>query len=651
MKKILNLSLAAFLFACFFAACVDQEFDVPPAVEVQTADLSNTTIADLKNLHDINGNAVRLEDQIIKGVVVSDDTDGNIFKEMVIQDESAAIHIRVDQTDLNVKFPRGRLVYVHCKDLYLGNYNGLKQLGVAASDENVNRVPAALVDSFFTIGPKDQEIVVYDRTINSLTTADLSRLIRFSDVEFNIAEVGGTMADASGSGAQNRTIEDCDGNSIILRNSDYSDLASAPIPSGGGTLTAIYTTFGDTKQLAIRDMGDVVMEGTRCDGGGGGGGGGTGDLMSISSLRDAFNSGASVAPDGFIQGIVISDVNSQNTVDRNLYIQDGDSGIAVRFDNSHSFALGSSLKITVSGVELSEFSGLLQLNDTPNGNVEVIADLPSISPREVCVEDLLDNLDQYESTLVRLNGVSLAGGGTFNGNTTVSDMSGSIPMFTRMDASFSGDALPSVPADLIAVVSNFNGAQVFLRNGSDVLAGTTSDCTGGGGGGGNMGDPVDSVDEGFDGQNDFDPIMISGWLNTVETGNRNWQKREFDGNGYAQATAFNDNDPNMETYLVTPPLNMDVITKLNFDSAKAFYTHDGLSVLISTDFDGSDVQSATWNNLNANIAQQSDTDHDFVNSGDVDLSAYDGTAYIAFRYTGNSGSDTGTFRVDNVKID
>jgi hypothetical protein len=76
-----------------------------------------------------------------------------------------------------------------------------------------------------------------------------------------------------------------------------------------------------------------------------------------------------------------------------------------------------------------------------------------------------------------------------------------------------------------------------------------------------------------------------------------------------------------------------------------------MTVLISTDYDGNNVDNANWDELtDARIAMESDGDHTWVPSGVVDLSAYDGVGYIAWKYTGNNAGNTTSYRVDNVEI-
>ena len=88
---------------------------------------------------------------------------------------------------------------------------------------------------------------------------------------------------------------------------------------------------------------------------------------------------------------------------------------------------------------------------------------------------------------------------------------------------------------------------------------------------------------------------------------------------------------------------------MTFESAKAFWTHDGLTVWISTDFDGTNVEDATWEPLTATLAMQNDADHEFIPSGDVALPIAT-KGFVAFRYQGTASANTGTYRIDNVVV-
>jgi hypothetical protein len=170
-----------------------------------------------------------------------------------------------------------------------------------------------------------------------------------------------------------------------------------------------------------------------------------------------------------------------------------------------------------------------------------------------------------------------------------------------------------------------------------------------GGGGGDNG--VTSIDEDFESQTDYEPINLPGWLNVGTEGNRNWQAKEYSSNLYAQATSYN-SEENNEMWMITPKIDLDAMTTpvFEFENAQAYWNHDGLTVLISTNFDGTNIGSATWTELDCNLAGQSTPDHEWVSSGKIYLTSYSGPAYIAFKYVGSDPNATTSYRIDNVLL-
>ncbi|MCB2197188.1 MAG: choice-of-anchor J domain-containing protein [Bacteroidetes bacterium] len=166
---------------------------------------------------------------------------------------------------------------------------------------------------------------------------------------------------------------------------------------------------------------------------------------------------------------------------------------------------------------------------------------------------------------------------------------------------------------------------------------------------------VSSLNEDFSGVTADQDFEGTGWLNANVQGERYWQGKEFDSNKYIQATAYNATADNIESWVVTPGVDLSTPKKLSFDTNTGYYKHAGLTVYVSTDFDGnnSNLFSATWTDItsSATIAEgPSDSYGTWVNSGDIDLSAYSGTIYVMFKYTGDNSSNTTTFQLDNVKV-
>ena len=93
------------------------------------------TIKDFRGLYtgtpnEISGNIW------IKGQVISDDHEGNVYRELYIQDATGGLDVKIGKSSLYSEYQLGQWVYVKCQGLTLGAYNGMPQLGVEADDTN-----------------------------------------------------------------------------------------------------------------------------------------------------------------------------------------------------------------------------------------------------------------------------------------------------------------------------------------------------------------------------------------------------------------------------------------------------------------------------------------------------------------------------------
>ena len=632
-----------FLFVILMLSnCVDHEFDEPPEKVYEDPNIEVThTIADIKALH-VPGIPKEIEDNmVIRGTVISFDEPGNFYKKLVIQDETGGIEIQIDATDLYLTYPLYSRVVVKCQGLFVGDYNGLIQLGAGITSSNsVERIPNPLLESIVYPGIRNIDLQPAAKSIEELSIDDVSTLVSFGNVQFTEGSAGLSYADAVQQRDENRDVIDCFGNLLIVRSSGYADFAATPTPEGNGDLTGVLEIFRNDFQMKIRGTDDVNMEAQRCDAS-------TiqGDPMSVAELRAIYSGSTTSGPENKkIAGIVISDAGAENVNFRNVVLQDeGGSGIVVRFTDGHPFDMGDKIEVSVAGVELSEYNGLLQLNEVPLNYAAELSTGNNIIPNELTLGDVLADFENLESTLVKVSDVLLSksGGTDYAFSVTMDDGTGTIDLFTLPSATFADDDFPTDTVSITGIVSQGGSSeshQISLRNLSDIKV------TGGNGGTGS-----ESLNEDFQSvTNDVD-IAFTGWTNVAEKGSRYWRGKVFDGNGYAQATAYNATDAEIVSWLVTPGLDLNEPKELVFESAQAFYNHDGLSVWISTDF-GGDVTTATWTELTCTLANSSSDDHAWIGSGDVDLSSFSGTGYIAFKYDGNPSSGTTSYRIDNVIV-
>jgi hypothetical protein len=386
--------------------------------------------------------------------------------------------VRLDGTNLYTQYPVGRRIYIKLKDLYIGDYARLIQIGGGIDNSDPARpdlMPLApgLFDKYIVKGRTGNTVTPKVVTVAQLADSLQSMLIQLNNMEFQPSDTSATYADAVTRASRNLTVRSCSGSSIIIRSSGYSNFAGVNVPNGNGTLLAIYTIFNATKQLVIRDTSDVQFSGPRC-------GAGPTTQINIADVRALFNGTTVSVPDGRrITGIVISDRTTSNLVDQNVVLQQGNGqpGIVVRFDAAHNFNLGDSIDVNISQQQLSEFNGLLQVS-VPLGFATLRATGKSITPRVATAKQVVDSAERWESTLVRINNATLTGGtgGNYSGTVNINDGSGtSLAMFTRSQASFSGQAYPANASSITGYVGQFNTTyQLSIRGASDVVSGSVT---------------------------------------------------------------------------------------------------------------------------------------------------------------------------------
>ena len=154
ITKIFTLLAAAILAVGCYEKYSDVE--VLPLVddasfEQMFPDAEHITIAELKNafgtisntgvnsgwnntIYKLVGEDIFVgRDVYIKGKVISDDTEGNIYKSLHIQDETTGIELKLNN-NVGLKYKKSTWVYVRLTGLYLGNYRMMLSLGGAPSE-------------------------------------------------------------------------------------------------------------------------------------------------------------------------------------------------------------------------------------------------------------------------------------------------------------------------------------------------------------------------------------------------------------------------------------------------------------------------------------------------------------------------------------
>ena len=245
MKNKYILILSSILLG--LSSC-KKEFDSPPENVIPTGYV--LTLDSLLNMY--QGTPIHFnQDYSVYAVVTADEVDGNLYKSIFIQNGNSALNLRLlNSGGVYV----GDSIRIYLKGTVLSMYNGMMQLDSVDVDKNIIKQSTNVV-----VEPTNVNIADIDASWQS-------RLIKIDSAEFAALELSQTYADAVNQTSENRTLTDCNGNTILVRTSGYANYAGNLIAQGNGSLVAIVGVYGTDLQLYIRSLGEVQMNGARCTG-------------------------------------------------------------------------------------------------------------------------------------------------------------------------------------------------------------------------------------------------------------------------------------------------------------------------------------------------------------------------------------------------
>src|ERR1035438_10410866 len=150
MNKLNKIIIGLFLLTgiTFLTSCIKEGgFDVPPPPNPGFS--PNMTIAQFNQYYNDSilpngGFGLIKQNIIIGGQVVANDSSGNIYKALYIEDATGGIYIGLNQSPLYNTYMVGQTVYIKCQGLYFGNYGTLPELGYNVGGV-IGQIPANLI--------------------------------------------------------------------------------------------------------------------------------------------------------------------------------------------------------------------------------------------------------------------------------------------------------------------------------------------------------------------------------------------------------------------------------------------------------------------------------------------------------------------------
>ena len=288
MKNTINIKttyLLIFALACtLFSSCMNGDWDEPdfngaaPYGNNSLKEQNVITIAELiKNYHYLfsaptDQNKQIDEDIMIKGRITGNDVGGNIYKQVTLQDNTAAIIIAINEGGLNGYLAEGSEILVDLKGLYIGGYRKQPEIGAPYNGTSIGRMQKDIWAKHFKIvGSPDASVIqpVDFNTIKDtkLMDANCGKLVTLKDVTFKEADGKATFTTGTAQGNAVNQELDGYGSKVVVRTSTYADFAAIPLPYDNVAkkklkcdITGIATRYNSTWQILIRKTSDIVVK-------------------------------------------------------------------------------------------------------------------------------------------------------------------------------------------------------------------------------------------------------------------------------------------------------------------------------------------------------------------------------------------------------
>lgn len=287
MKNTINIKttyLLIFALACtLFSSCMNGDWDEPDfngAAPYGNNSLKEQNVISIAELIKKYPNVFASTDQnkqidediMIKGRITGNDVGGNIYKQVTLQDNTAAIIIAINEGGLNGYLAEGSEILVDLKGLYIGGYRKQPEIGAPYNGTSIGRMQKDIWAKHFKIvGSPDASVIqpIDFNTIKDtkLMDANCGKLVTLKDVTFKEADGKATFTTGTAQGNAVNQELDGYGSKVVVRTSTYADFAAMTLPYDSEAkkklkcdITGIATRYNSTWQILIRKTSDIVVK-------------------------------------------------------------------------------------------------------------------------------------------------------------------------------------------------------------------------------------------------------------------------------------------------------------------------------------------------------------------------------------------------------
>ena len=263
-----NIQYGLLLLLLLGACNTDSKFEEDATICTNNLE-ANASFDEVKGLY--QGELLQIqEDWVIEGYVISSDSAGNFFSVLHFQDlpenPTSGFQLALDVRENHLLYPSGSKIYIKVKGLYLGQRRGVFELGgtfAAFGTTSVGRLPASIAQEHLFVScnaPVSLQPVHIDGIHPEVELTNT--LVQLDGVEVYENELDLPFAEPEEE--TERTLQDCEGNTIAMLNSGFSDFHAMPLPLGNGSITGVLLRENDDFFMAIRNLDDLNLNGQRC---------------------------------------------------------------------------------------------------------------------------------------------------------------------------------------------------------------------------------------------------------------------------------------------------------------------------------------------------------------------------------------------------
>ncbi|MCL2510970.1 MAG: DUF5689 domain-containing protein [Bacteroidales bacterium] len=238
----------------FFSSCEKDKID-PPSRQVSIDTIY--TVKQLKQLTAPNRPYLFQQNAVTYAVVTMDESQGNIYKQLYVQDSTDAI-LLVFNAPTNLKV--GDSVRIDLNGTTVEINRDAYQISTLSASKNIS------------ILARKRFIEPEPVTLEQINSGQFNlKLVKVDGVEFIREEKEVVWGDyiTYSTLKSLRDLFDCHGQTLKVLTSGHATFAARPLPQGNGSMVVIASIYSGTMQLLVRDINEVDMKGNRCDGSGG----------------------------------------------------------------------------------------------------------------------------------------------------------------------------------------------------------------------------------------------------------------------------------------------------------------------------------------------------------------------------------------------